>query len=285
MTHLYGSAVYGSIAGALTGTPVLSVLHGQTDVGARGRFTGLKARAVRYGAHRIVFVSQQLAADIRPRLGLSGERCIVVQNGIDLDDFQPGRGFELRRQLGLGADDILVGSVGNIRHPKGYDILLDAARIVCDRFERVHFAIVGEGSGLVYDSILAQRQRLGLNNRVHFLGFRSDINHLLTNFDVYALSSRTEGFSLACVEAMACGLAVVATRSGGPETIITHGESGLLVSPESAAELAAAIGKLAEDHRLRAALAEGGRRRATSAFSARPMLERYRQLILDLASD
>lgn len=285
VTHLYGPAVYGSIAGVLTRTPVLSVLHGQTDVTEGGRFASLKAGAVRYGANRCVFVSQQLRTDIASRLQLADARCLVIQNGIDLERFRPGRRFFLRQQLGMGPDDVLVGSVGNIRPAKAYDVLLDAARIVCDGSKRVHFVIVGEGSGPLYESIRDQRERLHLIDRVHMLGHRSDVDELLADFDVFVLSSHTEGFSLACVEAMACGIAVIATRSGGPEDIITHGESGLLVTPGSAAELAAAITTLLNETDFRMALADGGRRRAISSFSADQMLTEYRDLVAELTGE
>ena len=277
--HLYGSAIYGSIAGRLAGVPVVAILHGQSDVDPAARFAGLKAWAVRGVARRIVFVSRQLAGDLAARLGLSEGRYEVIENGIDVEAFQPGSDPTLRHEIGLAADGLLVGAIGNVRAPKAYDVLLDAARIVCDRNDRVRFVVAGQGDGALQDALLAQRERLGLADRFHFLGFRGDTSTVLRGLDVFVLSSRTEGFSIACLEAMACGVPVVATRSGGPEAIVVDGESGLLVSPGSPAALADAVLRLLGDPGLRQRLAAGGRTRVVEHFDERRMLARYRSLV------
>lgn len=152
---------------------------------------------------------------------------------------------------------------------------------MCDRSDAYHFAVAGEGSGDLFESLLATRERLGLANCFHFLGLRSDIPRILNNFDVFALGSTTEGISLACVEAMACGVPVVATRSGGPETIVEDGVSGLLVPTRSPADPADAVPRIVEDPMLRQRLSAHGRARAKSSFSRESMLNRYRELVLE----
>lgn len=99
---------------------------------------------------------------------------------------------------------------------------------------------------------------------------------------MYVLSSRTEGFSIACLEAMACGIPVVATRSGGPEAIIVDGESGMLVPAGSPAALAEAMLRLLGDPALRQRLATSGRTRVVEHFDERRMLSQYRSLVGEL---
>jgi glycosyltransferase involved in cell wall biosynthesis len=282
VAHLYGSAIYGSLAGLITRTPVIAILHGQTDVGSGERFASLKAAAVRHGADRVVFVSAQLLDDLRTRLSLDAARCRVIENGVDMAAFRPARNDSLRRELGLASSDLLVGTVGNIREPKDYHSLLQAAQRVRIASTRIHFAHVGEGSNELHQSLLAERERLGLTGSFHFLGLRNNIAELLNNFDIFALSSTTEGFSIACVEAMACAVPLIATRSGGPETIVEDEISGLLVPVASPGAMATAILRVADDPALRARLAANGRVRAESHFSHTRMIARYRTLIDEL---
>jgi glycosyltransferase involved in cell wall biosynthesis len=277
--HLYGSSVYGSLAGIVTRRPVVSILHGQTDVSATERFAHAKATVVRTGSHRVVFVSAQLRDALQTRLKLANERCAVIENGVDLEAFTVQRDSSLRTDLALPDSKLLVGAIGNIRAPKGYDTLLDAARLLCDSSDRYHFIIAGEGSGKLLERLLAQRARLDLERDVSFLGSRADVARVLNNLDIYVLSSTSEGFSIACVEAMACGLPVVATRSGGPQTIIEDGKSGLLVEPSDPAQIAAAIQRLGNDAALRQELGTQARVRAKDRFSLDAMIRSYDTLL------
>jgi glycosyltransferase involved in cell wall biosynthesis len=277
--HLYGSSIYGSLAGIVTRRPVVSILHGQTDVSATERFAYAKAAVVRTGSHRVVFVSAQLRAALQARLKVEDERCAVIENGVDMETFTIRRDSSLRTDLALPDSHLLIGAIGNIRAPKGYDTLLDAARLLRDSSDRFHFIVAGEGSGPLLERLLAQRARLGLERNVTFLGSRTDVARILNNLDIYVLSSTSEGFSIACVEAMACGLPVVATRSGGPQTIIEDGRSGLLVEPSDPAQMAAAIKRVAEDAVLRQALGKEARRRAEERFSLDAMIGRYDTLL------
>jgi glycosyltransferase involved in cell wall biosynthesis len=279
--HLYGSAIYASLAGLISGIPVISILHGQSDVSQSARFANLKAAIVRRGSRRAVFVSENLRKDLAARLRLPASLCRVIPNGVDTNVFQPGRDTSIRRELGLSDDTIIVGAVGNIRKPKAYDVLLNAAASVLGRSDRVHFVIAGEGSGALYDELLQLRSRLGIERQVTFLGLRADVATVMRNIDIFALSSRTEGFSIACIEAMACGAPVVSTRCGGPEQILNE-RCGILVPVDNAGELAEAIHRLVLDGELRRRLAAAGVQRAREEFSLGRMLSRYEELLIEL---
>jgi glycosyltransferase involved in cell wall biosynthesis len=279
--HLYGSAIYASLAGLLCRVPVVSVLHGQSDVNPNARLASVKAAIVRRGSSRIVFVSRNLKEDLTTALRPPEEKCEVVPNGVDLSVFQPGPDQSLRTQLELPPDALLVGAIGNIRKPKAYDVFLRAARLAADRSPRLHFVIAGEGSGTLQERLLILRQELGLERKVSFLGLRPDVATILKNLDVFALSSRTEGFSIACIEAMACGIPVVATRSGGPQQILDE-SCGILVPTDDPAALAEGICRLALEPRLAAALSQAALSRVRERFSLGTMIGSYERIFASL---
>lgn len=280
--HLYGSSVYASLVGTLLSIPVVSVLHGQSDVPAAERFSSLKAAIVRRGSRRVVFVSERLQEHLRPRFRLTAAQCAVIPNGVDTEVFRPARDRSLRVELGLADDTALIGAIGNVRKPKAYDVLLRAARSLIDRSQRFHIVIAGDCANDLGRELQRLAMELGVEGHVTFLGLRSDVSRILNNLDVFALSSRTEGFSIACVEAMACGVPVVSTRSGGPEQIL-EGEAGLLVPAGDPEALALAIERLVSSRELAAALIARAMKRVHEQYSLSTMLSRYEALLESVA--
>ena len=280
--HLYGSAIYASALGMLTRIPVISVFHGGADIAAHDRFTALKTAIIRRGSRRVVFVSESLREQLRARLKIPDSRSTIIPNGIDTDAFRPERDDSIRSSLGLAADAILVGAIGNIRPAKSYDTFLQAARRLLDRSDRFRFVIAGQYGGTLADELLRLRAQLGLEERVFFLGLREDVATVLHNLDVFVLSSSSEGFSIACVEAMACGIPVVATRCGGPEAIL-DARSGILVAPRDPGALADAVERIVESPSLARELAQAARQRAREEYSLQTMLARYAALIETVA--
>ncbi len=282
VTHLLGPAVYGSVASLWTGTPVVAVLHGQSDLGPTERFRGAKATFVRRGASRVVFVSDQLRDALAPKLALAPKQCVVIPNGVDVTRIAAAEPASLRSDLDLPNDTFLVGAVGNLRRPKAYDVLLRAARIAVDQEPRLRFVIAGDNAVPLHDELLQLRSTLGLDRHVHFLGLRLDVPGVLKTLDAFVLSSSTEGFSIACCEAMAAGLPVISTRSGGPEQILDGGRCGLLVLPNDPAGLAAAILEIARSPTEARRLVQLGRARVIAHYGTATMLDSYVRLIDDV---
>lgn len=278
VAHLYGSAVYASIAGAILSVPVVSVLHGQSDLPAAERFASLKATTVRRGARKVVFVSERLEEHLRPRFRLTSAQCAVIPNGVDTEVFRPLRDRTLRAELGLSDDTFLVGAIGNARAPKAYDVLLRAARALIDRSQRFHLVIAGDCDNALGRQLEQLNRDLGIGRHVTFLGLRSDVARILNNLDVFVLSSHSEGFSIACIEAMACGVPVVATRSGGPEQIL-EGEAGILVPIGDPESLALAIVRVTSSKDLAAGLIARAKQRVHERYSLSTMLARYEDLL------
>ena len=203
----------------------------------------------------------------------------MIPNGVDIAGIAAAEPASLRSDLDLPSDAFLVGAVGNLRRPKAYDVLLRAARIAIDQEPRLRFVVAGDNAVPLHDELLALRGGLGLDRHVHFLGLRPDVPAVLKALDAYVLSSSTEGFSIACCEAMAAGLPVISTRSGGPEQILDNGSCGLLVPPGDAAALAAAVLELMRSPTEARRLAGLGRSRVAANYGTDAMLASYAALV------
>jgi len=278
VAHLYGSSVYASLAGALLSIPVVSIFHGQSDVSDAERFSSLKAAIIRRASHKIIFVSERLQDELQPRLRLTAAQCAVIPNGIDTKVFRPSRDRSVRAELGVSDDTALIGAIGNVRKPKAYDVLLRAARTLSDRSHQFHLVIAGDCANALGRQLKQLKRDLGIERQVTFLGLRADVCRLLNNLDAFVLSSLTEGFSIACIEAMASGVPVVATRSGGPEQIL-EGEVGLLVPTNDPEALALAIERIISSKELAATLTARAVERVHERYSLATMLSRYEALL------
>lgn len=276
--HLLGSNVYCALAGLLSRRPVVATFHGGVDVASSERFLALKFGLINYATRRVVAVSNSLAVELASRAKLSPARTEVIYNGIDTAQFERPRSDRLRQKLDLPADVLLIGALGNIRPAKDYPTLLSAFAQVAVTHPAVHLLIAGEGNGSLMQSLQSQCLELNLQQRVHFIGFAEDPADFLSQLDMFVLSSSSEGFSIATLQAMAAGLPVVATRSGGPEEILSHGENGLLVQKASPVALAKGLTSLLDSPALRARLAQQAREKVRQRFAVAGMVQAYQAL-------
>jgi glycosyltransferase involved in cell wall biosynthesis len=170
-----------------------------------------------------------------------------VVHGIDLDATRSmaQHRSEVRRELGISDDEVLVGTVANFRREKAYEDLLAAAAVAVERSPRLRFVSVGQGP---LESEVRQRAAaLGLGERFTFLGYRDDAVRIISGFDVFTLSSRHEGLPVSLMEAMALGTPVVATAVGGIPQAVTDGVEGRLVPVGDPQVLAQALVEIAAD--------------------------------------
>jgi glycosyltransferase involved in cell wall biosynthesis len=192
---------------------------------------------------------------------LAGVPATVVHPGVRIPEPPPPR-----RASG---DTPTIGVVARLEPVKGIDTLLHAAAAL--RARRPGFRLQIAGSGSAQAQLVALRDRLRLENVVEFLGWRDDLARLHAGWDVFALPSRHEGFGLAALEAMAAGLPVVASRTGGVPELVVDGETGVLVEPADVAGLAAGLERLIADPTLRAGMGAAARNRAEEHFGAARM--------------
>ncbi len=276
-SHLLGSNVYSSLAGILTRIPVVTTFHGAVDIGEKERLKGLKFGAINAGAKCIVAVSDSLKKDIVNRTSLKQDKIKTIYNGINTVDFQQPHAIDLRQKLGWSNDVIIIGSLGNIRSAKGYDTLLHAAALLKKQSSSFRFVIAGQGKKELYDKLLQLRSELGLEEIVHFLGFIDNPASYLAGLDIFLLPSTSEGFSIATIQAMASKLPVIATKSGGPEEIITHGENGWLIEAGNPGEIAASVVQLVSNQSLAAQMAKKGSEHVLDTFDMDVMLTAYQK--------
>lgn len=277
-SHLLGSNVYCSIAGVLTRKPVVATFHGSVDVDKNERMLGLKVGAVNFGAKCIIAVSDSLRKSIINREKFDVDKTQVIYNGIVTSDFGRRPSSLLREKFGWSENDVIIGSIGNIHPAKGYDVLLKAAAVLKDAGASYRFVIAGNERSGLYEELLKLRTELGLDNVVQFLGFYDDPAGFMSNIDMFLLPSISEGFSIATIEAMAASIPVIATKSGGPEEIITHGVNGWMIEPGSPEEIVSAIEKLAYEPALCEELAKKGREHVVQRFDMDAMLNSYEKV-------
>jgi glycosyltransferase involved in cell wall biosynthesis len=281
--HLLMSSLYGGMAAALQGLPAVATFHGSVDVPKHSFVVGLKARILQRAIDRTIFVSDALRQDIEPRLGLPSNRIGVVHNGVDTVRFAPGRSRHLREQFNIRDDEFVIGAVGNIRTSKAYDVLLRAVAALRDRGTPVRCLIAGNaGWDETQETVDALMRDLHLEGTVHFCGFVEDSAAFLRGVDMFVLTSRTEGFSIATLEAMATGLPVVATRCGGPEEIVTDGVDGSLVPVGSPAAVADALLDYINDPARREQAGRRARQTVTDRFSVERVASAYERIYCEL---
>jgi len=276
-SHLFGSNVYCCLAGMITRTPVVATFHGGVDF-KNERFLSVKFKIINKLSSYIVVVSDDLKRQLLANIPLDREKLRTIYNGVDLSRFYPDKNKMLREELGLDETDLLVGSIGNIRGPKGYDVLIRAAADVVQKNPDIKFVIAGENKNSLYDELLELRNSLGLENNLFFLGFRDRVEELLNGIDIFLLSSTSEGFSISTIEAMACGVPVIATRSGGPQEIITDKQDGLLIEPGSSESISQAILYLAGTSQSKESYAGNAAETVKNRFSIGTMVGEYERL-------
>jgi glycosyltransferase involved in cell wall biosynthesis len=272
-SHLFGSNVYCSLAGLITGTPVISTYHGRVDVDSDAKLASLKGWIVAIGSRAIVVVSEDLLTKLRTAISLPSEKVRVIANGIDLSRFQGA----VRRS---GDGSFTIGALGNIRPAKGYEVLLRAVAILVERYgPRIQTLVAGQRDrGQLLESLLRLRSELGIESNIEFVGHVADVVPFLQNLDVFVMSSWDEGLPVALLEAMASGVPVVATMAGGTRELITNGETGLLVPIGSSESLAQNVAQLLDSPGLRRDLADRARTLVAQRFSEQRMLKRYQEL-------
>ena len=255
---------------------LVHTFHGHVFNGYFGAATQRAiVRSERWLARRtdvLIAVSEEVR-DALVDHGVAGAtRVEVIPLGLDLSSHlaierPAGR---LRTELGIPPDAPLIASVARLVPIKDHQTLLEAAA----RLDGVHVAIVGDGP--CRPDLEAQARELGIGDRIHFLGWRSDIAALLSDVDVVVLTSRNEGTPVALIEALACARAVVSTDVGGVRSVVQHEQTGLLVPAGDASAVASAVARLLASPELRMRYGEVGREYVRSHFS-------HERLLLDIA--
>jgi glycosyltransferase involved in cell wall biosynthesis len=277
-THLHSSNVYGSILSAASHVPLVATEHGSTAEGQRMR-SALDRFVVAHRAQVVVASSDHTREWLLAR-GRKPQSVRVIRPAPAEAAGAVIPRADALRSLGLPALDVpVIGTVCALRREKRLDILLEATALIA-RTRAIHLVIVGDGPER--PEIEAHARRLGLRG-VTFAGWRDDAVSLLPAFDIFALTSDTEGTPLALIEAMRAGLPIVATDVGGVAAAAPDDESALLVPRRDPAALARAIERLLDDRALAVRLAGGATRHALAAHSLQQAADAWLEVLSEAA--
>ncbi len=278
-THLIYSQIYGRLAAAAAGTKcVVSSEQNIYNVKARAPFRWVERRLSGW-TDRIIACSNEVREHLIREVGINPLKVVVVPNAVDTNVFFPIRKQSpllakvgnVRRELGIRDEDVVIGSVGHMSPQKGHTFLVAAMPSVLRRYPRAKFIFVGKGG--LRSQLEKQARDLGVEEAIRFAGIRKDVPVVLNCLDVFVLPSLWEGFGTAIIEALACGVPVVATRVGGIPEIVEHGVDGLLVPPGRARALAESILRLLDNPSLRADMIYRGLRNVMGRFGVVRMAE------------
>ena len=209
--------------------------------------------------------------------GFSARRIKVIENGIDIDRYRSAADrATLRQRLRLDPARRYVAAVARFHPVKDHSTLLRAFAVVAAARSDVDLLLVGDGP--LRAELTSLAERLGIADRVRFLGVRSDVPDLLQAVDGFTLTSLSEAASLTLLEAMAASLPVVVTDVGGNPEIVRHGKEGLLAPRGDAEKIAAALLNLLNDPATAAAMGAAGRRRVEERYQLSQTIEAYWRL-------
>jgi sugar transferase (PEP-CTERM/EpsH1 system associated) len=236
--------------------------------------------------HRYVPLSQELGDYLSHQVGVAESKLRPICNGVDVERFIPGGKKNREAVLPQGfadQDSLLIGCVGRLEAVKDQLTLVQAFNELClhrPDDKRLRLVLIGDGS--LRDKIKGLVAQEGILDRVWLAGTREDVPQLLSALDVFVLPSLAEGISNTILEAMACGLPVVATRVGGNEELVVGGETGFLVPRADPQAMASALLDYVDHAALRATHGTAARARAEGAFSIDRMVSRYLEVYDEL---
>ena len=272
-SHKYKTTFYALLARRHTPCRLVTTSHNWlTDTLPLRFYTALDKRLARY-CDAVVGVSKPVTDELR-RCVPASSKVRYIENGVDTDVYRPAMSrADAKQAIGLGGLP-LVGFVGRLSADKGVVYLMRALGDLPETAAGpLHAVIVGDGEHR--GALEAEAHRLGLSERVHFLGNRRDTPLLYSAFDVFVLPSLREGFPMVLLEAMSIGLPVISTRVGDVDYIVEQGVSGIVVNPADPAALQQALQTVMENPDRSSRMGALARQRVEEHFSSAKMAREY----------
>lgn len=278
-THLFYSGLAAAFAKKQLGTTTFAMMRHHTGV-VRMLGSAFHVRADKWMAERADTVMTVSEAARRYMLDVDGIRrddIEVVYLGFDFEQMTPNaekRGAT-RAEFGFADDDLVIGYVANFASGKGHVQLINAFDEVKRQIPNAKLILAGRGKLKEVEDTVG---RLGLGRRITFAGWRDDAAAIYNATDIFVQPSLSEAFSQVLIEAMGCGLPVIATKVGGAAEVIENDVNGILIEPDDPQAIAREVIRLAGDEKLQSGIADRGMTSVRERFSAETMVERHLEL-------
>lgn len=288
-THRYKENFLGALAARMSGVRhIVCTVHGMAEP-----FRGLKnvkssiynflnLQVQRFLLEKVITVSNDIRRTLTKKIKPS--KLATVHNGIDLDRLKNIRPRnEIRRELSLPDDALVLGSVGRMMPVKGYEYLLRACKLIFEKDSHARLIMVGEGP--LRGRLESYAADLGIAGKVIFPGFLPETADIINAMDIFVLSSLHEGISISLLESLALGIPAVVTDVGGNPEVLEDGRHGRLVPPRDSNALVEACLGLANDSEKRLMMGNMGRDYIKANFSKEAMAEKMQRIYLDLIKE
>lgn len=270
-THSFSPNLWGRVAGIIARVPlIIGTEH--TVATAKTNLQKHIDKILAKFTSKIISVSESVKNSLLEEENISPDKILTIYNGIDFTVSTHGKDImdKKRKELGIDLHKKVIVAIGRLEPPKGYEYLLESAKIVTREFPSVLFLIVG--NGYLRSDLEKLANDLNIDKNVIFTGHRTDIDDILSMSDIAVLSSVREGFSISLLEYMACKKPIIATDVGGNREAIISGESGIIVPPNNPVALAKGIMKLLTDNKMAEDMGMKARERYNEYFTTQRMI-------------
>lgn len=228
-------------------------------------------------SEHVVVVSQSLANSVTSYI--ASEKIMVIPNGLYIKKLNR----DVRSELNLSRDSFIITNIGAIIEEKGCQPLIEAAVRICHAHPDVVVLMVGPVADKNLDTQLREQvESHSLGNRILFLGYRTDVPAILEITDVFVCASLMETFSMAIIEAMSFGKPVISTRCGGPEEIVDHEETGLLVPIADVDAMVSAVSRLVKSPQDCKKFGENGKKKYEANYTPEAYWSAFREMYNNL---
>ncbi len=289
-TWMYHADVVGGLAAKVAlGVPVVwGVHHANLDLKCNKLLTVATANlcaALSSSIPASIVCCSEASKRVHTRLGYQAKKIEVIPNGFDTSKFKPDTlaRAAIREELGLAPSAFLIGMAARFHRDKDHETLIGAAALLAREFSAVHFALCGTGVDWRNEILASAVRKAELQDRIHLLGERKNTEQFFAGMDVVTSSSRAEAFPLSVGEAMSTGVPCVVTDVGDSAYLV--GTSGIVVSRENPAALAAGWKRMITDGpEQRQMLGGAARRRIQAHFSLSTVIKQFENLYTRLTA-
>jgi glycosyltransferase involved in cell wall biosynthesis len=277
--HCHGykaNILMGVLSRRIRKVPYIVTIHGWTSSKSIGKMVAYEwlDAIIANRADCVIAVSEMMTKDLKMKI--AGLKPLVINNGIPCLNFKDGEEYIINKlkEEGGGQDNFFLGAIGRLSLEKGFDLLIRAVAGVVSKGHKLSLALLGHGEER--SSLERQVEALGLQGKVHFLGYVPEAYKYMKCFDAFVMSSRTEGLPITLLEAMQAEVPIIATAVGGVPEILEGGGCGRLIRSDDLSALVNAIVEAISSRKMLLARAQRAKIRVHKNYSVKVMEVKYR---------